>query len=162
LPGGTFNHFARTVGASTLERGLEALRSGAGLRVDVAELSIDDGVPLTVTNVASLGVYPKFVAVRETMEKRLGKPVAAVIAAFRVLRRAQPIGVVLDGRPCTVWSLAAAVGSTDSPSMVPLQRRQLDDGVLEVRVLHAHGRMPRLRGLVALAFGGRASAVLDR
>src|SRR5690606_39871751 len=65
-------------------------------------------------------------------------------------------------RPTRAWSVAVATGESSSASMVPLQRRRLEDAVLDVRVLHARGRMPRLRGLVALAFGARASAMLDR
>ncbi|MCW4384454.1 phosphatase PAP2 family protein [Salinibacterium sp. SYSU T00001] len=162
LPGGTFNHFARTAGVPTIEDGIAALQAGRGLRVDVAELRVDDGGAMTVLNAASVGVYPDFVAERETMEKRLGKPVAALIAGVRVLARAPTIDVLVDGRRARVWSVAVAAGENSSASMVPLQRRQLDDGVLDVRVLHAFGRFPRIRGLVALAFGQRASALLDR
>lgn len=162
FPGGTFNHFARTAGAATLEDAVQALRDGVGSRVDVAELTIDDGQPMTVMNVASIGVYPGFVAEREQMEEALGKPVAALIAAVRVLARAHTLHVRIDGRSARVWSIAVAAGQNSSASMVPLQRRRLDDGVLDVRVLHARGRRPRLRGLVALAFGVRASALLDR
>src|SRR5690606_8294573 len=96
------------------------------------------------------------------MEKALGKPLAALVAAIRVLSRAEAISVSVDGRTARVWSVAVAAGGNDSASMVPLQRRRLDDGVLDVRVLHAYGRMPRFRGLVALAFGARASSMLDR
>lgn len=162
FPGGTFNHFARTAGAETIDGAVQAVRDGVGRRVDVAELTIDDGHPMTVMNVASVGVYPGFVAEREEMESALGKPVAALIAAVRVLARAHTLHVRIDGRSARVWSVAIAAGQNSSASMVPLQRRRLDDGVLDVRVLHARGRMPRLRGLVALAFGVRASALLDR
>lgn len=162
FPGGTFNHFARTAGAETIDDAVQAVRDGAGRRVDVAELTIDDGQPVTVMNVASIGVYPGFVAEREEMESALGKPVAALIAAVRVLARAHTLNVRVDGRAARVWSIAVAAGQNSSASMVPLQRRRLDDGVLDVRVLHARGRMPRLRGLVALAFGVRASGLLDR
>ncbi|MEV8219531.1 phosphatase PAP2 family protein [Microbacterium sp. NPDC077391] len=162
FPGGTFNHFARTAGAETIDAAVQAVRDGAGRRVDVAELIIDDEPPVTVMNVASVGVYPGFVAEREEMEGALGKPVAALIAAVRVLARAHTLHVRADGRAARVWSIAVAAGQNSSASMVPLQRRRLDDGVLDVRVLHARGRMPRLRGLVALAFGVKASALLDR
>ncbi len=162
FPGGTFNHFARTVGAATIDDAVQAVRSGEGRRVDVAELVLDGGEPFTVLNAASFGVYANFVTEREPMEKTLGKPIAALIAAITVLARAETIHVSIDGRPARVWSVAVAAGENSSASMVPLQRRRLDDGVLDVRVLHAFGRMPRLRGLVALAFGARASSALDR
>lgn len=162
FPGGTFNHFARTAGIPTIEAALDAVRTGAGRRVDVAELALDGREPFTVLNATSLGVYADFVSEREPMEKSLGKPLAALVAAIRVLSRAEAIPVSVDGRPARVWSVAVATGGNDSASMVPLQRRRLDDGVLDVRVLHAYGRMPRMRGLVALAFGARASSVVDR
>jgi undecaprenyl-diphosphatase len=162
LPGGTFNHFARTVGVPTIDDAVEALRTGAGRRVDVARLALDTDESFTVLNGASVGVYARFVSEREPREKSLGKPLAALVAAARSLARAEAIPVSVDGHPATVWSVAVAVGQNSSASMVPLQRRHLDDGMLDVRVLHAVGRMPRLRGLVALAFGARASALLDR
>lgn len=162
FPGSTFNHFARTAGIPTIEAALNAVRTGAGRRVDVAELALDEREPFTVLNATSLGVYADFVSEREPMEKSLGKPLAALVAAIRVLARAEAIPVRVDGRPARVWSVAVATGGNDSASMVPLQRRRLDDGVLDVRVLHAYGRMPRIRGLVALAFGARASSVVDR
>ncbi|MDQ0612872.1 diacylglycerol kinase family enzyme/membrane-associated phospholipid phosphatase [Microbacterium sp. W4I4] len=162
LPGGTFNHFARTAGIPTIDDALEALRTGAGRRVDVAELALDAGESFTVLNGASVGVYAGFVSEREPREKGLGKPLAALVAAARVLARAEAMPVSVDGHPARVWSVAVAVGQNSSASMVPLQRRHLDDGLLDVRVLHAVGRMPRLRGLVALAFGARASSLLDR
>lgn len=162
LPGGTFNHFARTAGIPTIDSAVDAVRVGAGRRVDVAELALGDRAPFTVLNATSLGVYADLVAEREPMEKALGKPLAALVAAIRVLSRAEAISVSVDGRTARVWSVAVAAGGNDSASMVPLQRRRLDDGVLDVRVLHAYGRRPRFRGLVALAFGARASSMLDR
>lgn len=162
FPGGTFNHFARTAGIPTIDAAVDAVRSGAGRRVDVAELALDGHEPITVLNATSLGVYADFVSEREPMEQSLGKPLAALIAATRVLSRAEAIPVSIDGRRARVWSVAVAAGRNDSASMVPLQRRHLDDGALDVRVLHAYGRMPRLRGLIALAFGARASSVMDR
>lgn len=162
FPGGTFNHFVRTVGAPTLDDGVQAVKAGTGERVDVAELTVDDQAPATVLNAASVGVYPDFIAERESMEPRLGKPIAALVAAVRVLARAETIDVRVDDRPARVWSVAIAAGENSSTSMVPLQRRELDDAVLDIRVLHARGALPRLRGLVALAFGARVSAALDR
>ena len=157
VPGGTFNHFARTAGAASVDLAIDALQRGEGVRADVAELSFGDDPPITVLNAASVGVYPDFVAMREQLEDRWGKWIAALIAATRVLRRAEPVTVVVDGRRARVWSLVVGVGANDPGTPAPLQRRRLDGGVLDVRVLHAD---TRVGAAASLAFGRRTSAVL--
>src|SRR5690606_11988003 len=61
FPGGTFNHFARSAGIPTVEAGVEAVRTGAGRRVDVGTLTLEGNAAVTVLNAASVGVYPDFV-----------------------------------------------------------------------------------------------------
>jgi undecaprenyl-diphosphatase len=159
VPGGTFNHFARAVGAASVDLAVDALQRGEGVRADVAELRFAGGPPITVLNTASVGLYPDFVAERERREARWGKWLAAVIAAARVLRRSAPVTVVVEGRRARVWTLYVGVGPNDPGIPAPMQRRRLDGGVLDVRVLHAGSR---LRAAGALAFGRRTSAVLRR
>jgi len=159
VPGGTFNHFARTAGASSADLAVDALQRGEGVRVDVGELEFDGHPPLTVLNTASVGVYPDFVIERERRQSRLGKWIAAVLAAGRVLRRSQPVSVELDGRHVEVWTLYVGVGENDPGIVAPLQRRRLDDGVLDVRVLRAGSRP---RAAASLAFGRRTSALFRR
>ena len=77
VPGGTFNHFARTAGAASVDLAIDALQRGEGVRADVAELAFGDDDPITVLNTASVGIYPDFVAVREQLEERWGKWLAA-------------------------------------------------------------------------------------
>ena len=110
VPGGTFNHFARTAGAASVDLAIDALQRGEGVRADVAELAFGDERPVTVLNTASVGVYPDFVAVREQLEPRWGKWLAAVISASRVLRQSQPVTVVVNGRRASVWTLFVGVG----------------------------------------------------
>ncbi|WP_238476223.1 phosphatase PAP2 family protein [Agromyces mariniharenae] len=157
VPGGTFNHFARTAGAASAELAVGALQRGEGVRADVAELSFGDRPPVTVLNTASVGVYPDFVAVREQLRDRWGKWPAALIAATRVLRRSDPVEVVVAGRRARVWTLFVGVGANDPGTVAPLQRRSLDGGVLDVRILHAGSRV---RAAASLAFGRRVSSVL--
>ncbi|SIO10067.1 bifunctional phosphatase PAP2/diacylglycerol kinase family protein [Agromyces cerinus] len=159
VPGGTFNHFARTVGAASVDLAVDALQRGEGVRADVAELRFADGPPITVLNTASVGLYPDFVAERERREQHWGKWLAAVAAAARVLRRSAPVTVVVDGRRARLWTLYVGVGPNDPGIAAPMQRRRLDGGVLDVRLLHADSR---LRAAGALAFGRRTSAVLRR
>lgn len=159
VPGGTFNHFARTAGAASVDLAVDALQRGEGVRADVAELRFADGSPITVLNTASVGIYPDFVAERERLEGRWGKWPAAVAAAVRVLRHSDPVTVVVDGRRARVWTLYVGVGGNDPGIAAPMQRRRLDGGELDVRVLHAG---TRARAVGALAFGRRTSAVLRR
>ena len=157
VPGGTFNHFARTAGAASVDLAVDAVQRGEGVRADVAELVFGDEETFTVLNAASLGVYPDFVAARERLQPRLGKWLGAVVAATRVLRRSQPVTIVLNGRRAEVWSLVVGAGGSDRGTLAPLQRRRLDDGRLDVRLLHAGSRVG---AAAALAFGPRSSAVL--
>jgi diacylglycerol kinase family enzyme/membrane-associated phospholipid phosphatase len=159
LPGGTFNHFARTAGVASFDDALDALARGEGVRVDVAELRFGDAPPVTVLNAASIGVYPEFVATRERLQARLDKWAAAVVAAVRVIGRADPVDVVVNGRRARVWSLFVGVNRNHPVTVAPLQRYRLDDGLLDVRVLRGGSR---LRAAASLAFGRRTSAVLRR
>lgn len=150
VPGGTFNHFARAVGAPTADLAVDAIQRGEGTLVDVAELRLGDQAPVTVLNTASLGVHPDFVAVREQLESRLGRWPAALVSAARVLRRADPVSLELDGRPVEVWAFFVGVGRYETSGAAPLQRTRLDEGVLDVRLLRAGSRA---RAAASLVFG---------
>ncbi|WP_232528960.1 bifunctional phosphatase PAP2/diacylglycerol kinase family protein [Mycetocola zhujimingii] len=157
IPGGTFNHFALAVGVDSVDDALDAVASGVGARVDVAELWLDDGAPITVLNVASIGIYPEFVLEREGLEHRLGKWLSAVVAAIRVIRREEPVTLEIDGERRDVWSVFAGVNRNEPDVPAPLSRKRLDDGVLDVRILPAGSRV---QAVASLAFGRRSSAVL--
>lgn len=157
VPGGTFNHFARTAGVASADDAVDAVQAGQGVRADVAELAFGEADPITVMNAASVGVYPDVIALRERLRPRLGKWLAGLVAAERVLRRSEPVAVVIGGRRAEVWALFVGVGRNDRGIHAPLQRRELDDGVLDVRVLH---RGSRTGAIAALAFGHRTAAVL--
>ncbi|MFF9562097.1 phosphatase PAP2 family protein [Leifsonia sp. NPDC014704] len=161
FPGGTFNHFAKASLLDTVDATLQALAAGSGREVDVADLTFGTGETITVLNTASVGIYPSFVEEREKHEKRLGKPIAALIAAIRVVRRGDPLEIEIDGRVRTVWSVFVGVDRYYPVAVAPIERRRLDDHLLDVRILFANGK-PRSRGAVALAFGGRTDALVAR
>jgi len=161
LPGGTFNHFAKAALLDSVDAALGALAAGSGREVDVAELGFADGETRTVLNTASVGIYPSFVEEREKHERRLGKPIAALVAAIRVVRRSSPLEVEIDGERRQVWSVFVGVDRYYPVTVAPIERRRLDDHLLDVRILFAGGR-PRTRGAVALAFGGRTDALVAR
>jgi diacylglycerol kinase family enzyme/membrane-associated phospholipid phosphatase len=159
VPGGTFNHFARTAGVESIDDAVEALAAGEGLHIDVGELRLGTGEPETVLNAASVGIYPDFVAERDERESLLGKWVAGIVASILVLRRAEPVDLVIEGRPIKAWSLFVGINRNHAIIPAPLQRRRLDDGLLDIRILRARSRA---HAVAALSFGRRTSALLAR
>jgi undecaprenyl-diphosphatase len=162
FPGGTFNHFTRAADIDSVDQAIDALIAGSGRAVDVGELTFAHGDPITVLNTASVGLYPAFVEEREKNEKRLGKPLAAVIAAIRVVRTNEPLEVQLNGdERSRVFTVFIGIGRYFPVTAAPIERRRLDDGVLDVRILRAD-RKPRTRGALALALGGRTDKLAAR
>jgi diacylglycerol kinase family enzyme/membrane-associated phospholipid phosphatase len=157
IPGGTFNHFARTAGVFWMKDAIDALKAGDGIEVDVADLQFASKEPRTLINTASVGIYPDFVAERAKRERRWGRWIAGVIAAATVLSKSDPVEVSVNGRRARVWSLFVGVDQNYPGMVATLKRRHLEDGVLDVRVLHA-GTRPR--AVASLAFGHRTSAAL--
>ena len=112
------------------------------------KLEVGDEDTITVLNTASVGVYPDFVAVREQFEDRWGKWLAAVISAVRVLRRSEPVTVVVNGRRARVWTLFVGVGVNDP---APSRRSVAADSTADCSTCasctrgHGSGRRPRSR-----------------
>lgn len=157
LPGGTFNHFARSAGLDDVGIALDAFAAGSLRPVAVAEVRVDDREPITVLNAVSLGAYPELLAERERRSS-LGKWWGGAVAAWRELHGAHPIAVGRGGRRARVWSVFVGVGRNDPDRIAMMQRATLADGVLDVRVHHARGS--RVRAVASLAFGRRTIAVL--
>lgn len=157
LPGGTFNHFVRATGVESIDDAIDALQAGSGVCADVAEVSFDGGEPVTVMNAGSVGIYPDLVVEREKLETGLGKWAAGVVATWRVLRRAEPHTVAVNGDELKVWSVFVGVDPNFSHTVAPMRRLRLEGGALDVRILHAKSR---LHAVGSLAFGRKTSAIL--
>lgn len=157
LPGGTFNHFARTAGLESVDRAIDALLAGEGIAASVGELRVGERTS-TVLNSASIGVYPGFVAERTKRKAKLGKWLGGLVATWRGLRDAEPIEISIGGRRALVWSVFASIGRNTPGQVATFQRRTLSDDVLDVRVQHARGS--RLQAVAALSFGAASRAVL--
>ena len=160
LPGGTYNHFARALGADDVGATVRAAREGTGVTVDVATARAGDLGPWTVLNTASIGVYPEMVALRERVEGRIGKPLAAVWATHRALRAAAPIHAARRGRPGEpVWTVFYGVNRYRPRVAAPIDRGRLDDGVVDVRVLRPRAGRAHWRNvgaeLLGSLWGGR-------
>jgi undecaprenyl-diphosphatase len=157
MPGGTFNHFVRSIGLEDVESAIDALEAGEGQTVTVLEASADGEDPITVLNALSIGTYPAFLHKREGHEP-LGKWLGGLVAAGRELREVMPLTIVRDGRRSSVWSVFIGVGRNNPDLVATMQRGKPDDGMLDVRIHHARGS--RSRAITALAFGPRTAAGL--
>jgi diacylglycerol kinase family enzyme len=157
VPGGTFNHFARAAGISSPDIAVDAAQAATGIRVAVGHLEQGDE-SWTVTNVASVGVYPDVIAARERHRRRWGKWAGGIVAAREVMRRAQPIDVEVDGVRTRVWSIFVSIGRNLPGRVATMQRVSFDDDRLDIRILG--GRASRAHAFTSLAFGHRTIAVL--
>ncbi len=156
LPAGTFNHFAKDLGMFPLSAAIDAIRAGTVAKVDLGEIN-----GKIFVNTASVGAYTDFVAIRERDEHRIGKPLAAVVAAFRTLGQARAVHVRvrdLDGKTVDArFSLLfLGNGRYEPRGFAPVHRATLDDARLDLRVLGVSRRGSRARVVVDL-FTGRIS-----
>ena len=153
FPAGTLNHFARDIGVESFEDVADAVQTGTAGAVDLATVRVDGGTSRPFLNTASVGGYPDMVRLREGMQDRLGKWLAAGVALTRVLAAARPLQVMLDGRPASVWLLFVGNGPYHPRGMVPAWRPALDSGLLDIRYLRADLRLSRTRFVLAALTG---------
>lgn len=149
VPAGTLNHLARDLGLIGVDDAVDAVRSGSTVAVDVGVI---DGRPFL--NTASFGGYVDLVDAREQLQARIGKWPAALVALVRVLRRAEPVAVEIDGRRRTVWMAFIGNCRYRPSGFAPSWRERLDDGLLDVRLVDASSPWSRTR-LVAAVLTGR-------
>lgn len=156
IPGGTLNHFARDAGLDSMDDAIDAVAVRRLVRIDAGRI---DGE--VFVNTASFGSYPELVDEREQREDRLGKWLALLVAAFRILPGLTPTDVSIDGKRHKVWLFFAGNGVYDPPGLAPTSRAQLDDGLLDIRWIDAGVRFSRLRTMFALVLGpwGRSRGV---
>ncbi|WP_285031947.1 bifunctional phosphatase PAP2/diacylglycerol kinase family protein [Mycolicibacterium sp. lyk4-40-TYG-92] len=149
FPGGTFNHFAKDIGCESVARTVEAIREGSAAYVDLVCLNEER----MVINTASIGAYPKYVRMREKLERRMGKPLAGICALYLTMRREGPVRISYDDKTLET-ELFFLGNSTYFPSgFAPSVRPRLDDGLIDVRILESGRRFSALRIATAVAFG---------
>ncbi|MFL6121886.1 bifunctional phosphatase PAP2/diacylglycerol kinase family protein [Actinophytocola sp.] len=157
VPGGTLNHFARDAEVETLDEAQAAARAGAVLVCDAGQVDVTDGSGETersvFVNTASLGGYPETVRLREKLQTRWPKWAAAGLASTRMLRRAKPLDILLNGRRHKVWMLFVGNGSYEPKGFAAARRPSLATGVLDVRYLRADIPYSRARFLLATLLG---------
>jgi diacylglycerol kinase family enzyme/membrane-associated phospholipid phosphatase len=149
VPAGTLNHFAGALGLASVDDAAAAVREGRAVAVD---RGVIDG--RTFLNTASIGDYVELVDAREQLEDRIGKWPAMAVALTQVLRHSAPVEVELDGEPARVWMIFIGNCAYHPAGFGPSWRERLDDGQLDVRIVHADQPWSRAR-LVASVLTGR-------
>jgi diacylglycerol kinase family enzyme len=147
VPGGTMNHLARDLGIDSAEDAVAAVQQGGVARVDLGVVG-----DRTFVNTLTFGGYGAVVDARERLEGRLGKWPALLVALLRELPRMEPCRLELDGTRVDVWLGWIGNGAYDPPGLAPAWREALDDGLLDVRLVHG-GRLARSRFLLAAMLG---------
>lgn len=145
IPAGTLNHFAREVGIATLDDAGRAA-SGDVVRIDLGEVNGEIFV-----NNAGIGIYPRILRERKVHQKRFSKPVATVVAAWNQIRSLHKFNVTVNGSTYRAWMVFVGNGRYGRSLLDVSSRESLDEGVLDVRILRAEGKLARLRAIAALA-----------
>lgn len=157
VPAGTFNHFATDLGVRTQADALAALRSGDSVEVDVARAGQQAFV-----NTASTGIYVDLVRARQSLEDRLGKWPAVLVALVQVLRSSQPLELIVDGRRRRLWLLFIGNCRYEPRGAAPSYRPDLADGLLDVRLIDGRHPFARSRLIAAVTMGTLARSRVYR
>lgn len=144
-PGGTFSHFARQSGFSTVEDVASGLENSSTQRVDTGV--VNDQVFL---NTASIGWYVDLLTRRQRYEQFMPRKAAKFLSAAVQLFRTRRLRLQLDGVEERVWMLWVGNGVYTSDSGTIPQRKALDDGVLDVRILRAGTKLPKMKAFIAM------------
>jgi diacylglycerol kinase family enzyme len=147
VPGGTLNHLARDLGLASAADAIAGVKDGGVACIDLGAVG-----ERTFVNTLSFGGYSAVVDTRERFQRRLGKWPALVVALGRELPRMVPCRLELDGERVDVWLAWIGNGAYDPPGLAPAWREDLDDGLLDVRLVHG-GRLARCRFALAALLG---------
>jgi diacylglycerol kinase family enzyme len=155
LPGGTLNHFAKDLRISTVAAEAVTLASGetrCGVDVGLVNGRI-------FLNTSSVGVYVRFVRVREELEKTVGYRLASMLAAFRILfsYRLMAVEVEVEGRKRIYRTPLVFIGVGERELQLPLLGQRVPGGKRGLHVMVVQGRS-RAR-LFALALNAVARGV---
>lgn len=148
VPGGTLNHLARDLGLTGVQDVAKAVEEGSAVELDVAEI---DGRPFL--NTASFGSYAELVDARERLEGRYGKWPALVVALVKVLRTREPVEVEIDGRRRRIWAIFIGNCRYEPSGFAPAYRPEVDDGLLDVRIVDAEKPLATARLVTAILTG---------
>lgn len=143
VPTGTLNHFARQLGIESLEDAAAAM-TGVTQAVDVGEVNGH-----VFVNNASIGLYPLLVEGRERRMDRLPKRFADLAALAEELGKGHRLPVCLDQSPVQTWMVFVGNNRYCSGLFSITERARLTDGILDIRLVRAEGRLSRARVFAA-------------
>lgn len=147
VPSGPQGGFARALGVQSPQEAVDAYHSGDLVAVDVGEVA-----GRTFVNTAGVGLYPALMKNRERLRGRIGGWPALLWAMAELLGPggARPVDLVVDGVPRRVWMVFVGNCRYEAPGAAPARRQRLEDGLLDIRVLTAADRLPRVRVFLSL------------
>jgi undecaprenyl-diphosphatase len=140
VPAGTLNHLARDLGLDTVDDAIAAVRAGT-----VAHMDLGVAGERCFVNTLTLGGYAQIVDARERFEATIGKWPALLLALLTELPGMAPMRVEVDGRPVRLWLAWIGNGQYAPEGFGPRWRERLDDGLLDIRLVHGARRWSRLR-----------------
>ena len=143
VPMGTLNHFARQLGIESLEAAAAAM-TGVTQRVDVGDVNGH-----VFVNNASVGLYPLLVEGRERRMGRLPKRFADLAALTEELGKGHRLTVCLDDSPVQTWMVFVGNNRYCNGLFSITERARLTEGILDIRLVRAEGRLSRARVLMA-------------
>ncbi len=152
VPAGTLNHLARDLGLDSVDDTIAAVKAGTFARMDLAVAG-----DRCFVNTLSFGGYTQVVDARERLEARLGKWPALLVALLRELPGMEPLRVELDGTERRVWLAWIGNGHYSPAGFAPAWREELDDGLLDIRIVNGARRFSRARFVVDVLTGRLAS-----
>ncbi|MEA2346607.1 MAG: hypothetical protein QOG62_394 [Thermoleophilaceae bacterium] len=148
VPAGTLNHLARDLRIQTRSDALEAYRDGEAVAIDVGEV---DG--RVFVNTLTFGAYPAMIERRERLQSRIGRWAAHAVAVLWAISAAEPLALEIDGRRRRVWMGFVGNCHHDPKGFAPAWRPRLDDGLLDLRLLHADRPFARARLVLSILAG---------
>jgi undecaprenyl-diphosphatase len=148
VPSGTLNHLARDLGLDSVDDAVRAVRAGTATRMDLGIAG-----DRCFVNTLTFGGYAQVVDARERIEHRVGKWPALLVALVREMPRMEPLHVELDGHRMRVWLAWIGNCKYDPSGFGPSWREQLDDGLLDVRLVHGARRFSRTRFVLDVLTG---------
>ena len=160
LPGGTLNHFAKDNGIPTDLK--EAGKVAAGDTIAKVDLGyLEDRVFL---NTSSIGLYVKFVRVRERLEKRVGYRLASMLAALRMFSdlHTMAVKVEIDGKDTIYRTPLVFIGVGERELQLPTLGARVKDGKRGLHVMVVRGRRPARLFALALAAVARGTKEISQ
>jgi diacylglycerol kinase family enzyme len=144
-PGGTHNHFAKAAGFSSVEDVANGLATQDSQVVDIGMVNEEPFL-----NNASIGWYVDLVARRERYQQHMPRRLAKILSVIMHMTSIKRLRITIDGVDERVWLVWIGNGEFSIDPNEALQRVSLTSGVLDIRILRAGVRMPKLRALLAV------------